>query len=91
MSRCQCCLVDWSGGPGKYKYVSTGEIYDPFIGTEETGITIRCGEELDCQAKVNAGIMGMDDYYQICKYIPGDPGSKFPVDVYVKLLNGGYS
>ena len=82
---CECGLIDWSGGPGKYKYISTGEIYDPFIGTEEN-VRLRSGVKLGCQEKVNADLMSLQEYNTICQYIPGQPGSKFPEEVYRQLL-----
>ena len=84
---CECNRIDWSGGPGNYKYISTGEPYDPFIGYEET-VRLRPGvPHLDCQAKVNADLMTMRVYTTICLYIPGEPGSKFPIEVYNQLLS----
>ena len=83
---CECGLINWSGGPGNYKYVSTGEIYDPFIGYEET-VRVRPGVKLGCQEKVNANMMSLKEYDTICQYIPGQPGSKFPVEVYNQLLS----
>ena len=83
---CECGLIDWSGGPGKYKYISTGEIYDPFIGTEEN-VRLRPGVKLGCQEKVNANLMSLQEYNTICQYIPGVPGSKFPEEVYNQLLS----
>ena len=74
-TKCQCHLIYWSGGPGKYKIKSTGEI-----------ITAFC--RFDCQRKVNEGEMEMKQYYNVCQYIPGRPGSKFPLKVYEMLLNG---
>ena len=84
--QCECGLIDWSGGPGNYKYVSTGKIYDPFIGYEETA-RVRPGVKLDCQGKVNANQMSLKEYNTICQYIPGEPGSKFPEEVYNQLLS----
>ena len=82
---CECGLIDWSGGPGKYTYVSTGGLYDPFIGNEETGIRLRPGMKLGCQEKVNADLMTMQTYVTVCQYIPGEPGSKFPEEIYNQL------
>jgi len=82
---CECGLIDWSGGPGKYKYVSTGELYDPFIGYEET-VRVRPGVKLlGCNDKVNVDMMSLQEYDTICQYIPGEPGSKFPEEVYNQL------
>ena len=83
---CECGLINWSGGPGKYIYISTGESYDPFIGYEET-VRVRPGVKLGCQEKVNANMMSLKEYDTICQYIPGQPGSKFPVVVYNQLLS----
>ena len=84
---CVCGEINWKGGPGNYKYISTGELYDPFIGYEET-VRLRPGVlHLDCQAKVNANLMTMREYYTNCKYIPGEPGSEFPEEVYNQLLS----
>ena len=72
---CQCHFIDWSGGPCKYKIKSTGEI-------------ITGSSRYDCQRKVNEDEMEMEQYYKVCQYIPGRPGSKFPLKVYEMLLNG---
>ena len=56
---CVCGQINWKGGPGNYKYISTGELYDPFIGYEET-VRLRPGVlHLGCQEKVNANLMTM--------------------------------
>ena len=83
---CECGLIDWSRGPGKYTYISTGELYDPFIGTEEN-VRLRPGVKLGCQEKVNADLMTLQTYNYVCQYIPGGTGSKFPVEVYNQLLS----
>ena len=87
---CECGLIDWSEVPGKYKYISTGALYQPFIGTEETGISLKSKKEIDCQAKVNMDLMDLKEYNNICQYIPGGQGSKFPDIVYKKLFFGEY-
>ena len=88
---CECGLIDWSGGPGEYKYVDTGKLYDPFIlnGYDNNGdpiVSLSSKVRIDCQAKVNANLMSGEEYDKVCQYIPGRPGSKFPVAVYNKLL-----
>ena len=65
--RCQCHLIDWSGGPGNYRLLSTGE------KLKYSGSSGHC-----CQTKVNEGYMTMKDYGNVCQYIPGEHGSKFP-------------
>ena len=82
---CECGLIDWSGGPGKYKYVSTGELYDPFIGYEET-VRVRPGVKLGCQEKVSADLMTPQEEDTICQYIPGKQGSKFPTRTFNQLI-----
>ena len=72
---CECGKIDWSGGPGNYKYVATGK---PYIQDDN----------ISCQDKINNDIMTLENYDKICQYIPGEPNSKFPKDVYEKLLNG---
>jgi hypothetical protein len=72
---CDCHLIDWSKGPGSYILKSTNQVYDP----EKHGW-------ICCQHKVNEGLMSMITYGEICQYIPGYPGSKFPEDVYKILL-----
>ena len=69
---CQCHLIDWKLFPN-YKYVDSDEEY-----VQETSVC--------CQTKVNMGEMSGKTYLEICKYIPGDEGSKFPYSVYKKLL-----
>ena len=64
---CECNLIDWSGKDGKYIHIESGEIYD----TQRHGA-------LDCQAKVREGTINYGQYFQQCKYIPGDPKSYFP-------------
>ena len=88
---CECGLIDWSGGPEKYTYVRTGLPYEPFIlnGYDHNGdpiVSLSTNVGLDCQAKVNANLMSGEEYDKVCQYIPGRPGSKFPVAVYNKLL-----
>jgi len=64
---CECHLIDWSGKGGKYIHIESGEVYD----TQKHGA-------LDCQAKVSEGLINYGQYFQQCKYIPGDPKSYFP-------------
>jgi hypothetical protein len=73
---CQCHLIDWSGGPGNYKILSTGEKLDYSGG----------GPGYCCQTKVNDGIINMEKYEGMCQYIPGKPGSKFPQEVFNAML-----
>ena len=85
---CECGQIDWSGGPWNYKYVGSGKPYDQFIPlTEET---LWPEEGSSCQDKDNAGVMN-GEYETICQYIPGKPGSKFPKEVFKKLLSGAYN
>lgn len=70
---CECHLIDWSNGPGKYILKSTGQPYD------------YAKQTFCCQQKVNEGLMSMNTYGEICQYIPGEEGSKFPVEVYTML------
>ena len=69
---CQCHLIDWLQFPD-YKYFDGDEKYDQ--------VTSVC-----CQTKVNEKEMSMKTYMEVCKYIPGEKGSKFPESVYKKLL-----
>ena len=69
---CQCHLIDWLQFPD-YKY---------FDGDEKCVQTT----SVDCQVKVNEKEMSMKTYMEVCKYIPGEEGSKFPESVYKKLL-----
>ena len=66
-TNCLCHLIDWSGGTGKYIHIDSGEIYD----SQKHGA-------LDCQSKVKEGLFNYGEYFNICKYIPGDPNSYFP-------------
>ena len=75
--QCECHKVDWTGCPYNYKYIETGDPYQQ-------------GDLISCQDKVNDNLMFCDDYESICQYIPGKEGSKFPQDVYEKLLSGEY-
>ena len=68
---CECNQIDWSGKDGKYIHIESGEIYD----TQKHGA-------LDCQAKVREGTINYGQYFQQCKYIPGDPKSYFPCAQY---------
>ena len=71
---CQCHLIDWTGGPGNYKVISTGEL-------------IESGEsEFCCQEKVNDGIIDMETYLKTCNCIPGEPGSLFPQTVFDAMI-----
>jgi len=74
---CECGKIDWSGGPYHYKYIETGK---PYIQ----------GDNVSCHDKLNNDIMTLENYDNICQYIPGEPNSKFPEDVYEKLLSGEY-
>ena len=74
---CECGKIDWSGGPGNYKYIASGKPY-------------KQDDNISCQDKVNNDIMTCGNYDKICQYIPGEINSKFPNDVYIKLLNGDY-
>ena len=74
---CECGKIDWSGGPGNYKYIQSGKPYNQ-------------DDNISCQDKINNDIMTLENYDKICQYIPGEPNSKFPKDVYEKLLNGEY-
>ncbi len=71
---CECHKIDWSGGPGNYKYVDTGKPVDHSKGT------------FDCQEKVNDEKMSLKTYEEVCQYIPGKPGTKFPDHVYKMIL-----
>tara|TARA_B100000427_G_C15350541_1_gene525254 strand:- start:95 stop:349 length:255 start_codon:yes stop_codon:yes gene_type:complete len=71
---CECHKIDWTGGPGKYKYIDTGQLLCP-------------QRIVDCGDKVNEGLMEIHEYDLICQYIPGEEGSKFPQDVYKKLVS----
>ena len=55
--RCQCHLIDWSGGPGNYRLLSTGE------KLKYSGSSGHC-----CQTKVNEGFMSQTDYLKICRH-----------------------
>ena len=69
---CQCHLIDWLQFPN-YKYFDGDEKYDQVTS-------------VSCQVKVNEKEMSMKTYMEVCKYIPGEEGSKFPESVYKKLL-----
>ena len=73
--RCQCHLIDWSGGPGNYRLLSTGE------KLKYSGSSGHC-----CQTKVNEGLMDMNYYENVCQYIPGKNGSKFPSPVFNTMI-----
>ena len=90
---CECGYINWYDGPFKYNYIESGKLYDPFIlkGHDTNGdpiVVLRPNVRLDCQAKVNARLMEYEEYNNICQYIPGKDGSKFPIEVYNILLNG---
>ena len=70
---CECHKIDWSGGPGDYKYVNTREPVDQLKDT------------FSCQNKVNNENMSLGTYVKVCQYIPGHPGTKFPDHVYKML------
>jgi hypothetical protein len=84
-TECSCHLVDWTGGPGNYTVISTGERLNKDGKGDYDWLTENC---ICCQDKVNTGVMSMDTYLEICKYIPGSPGTKFPEEVYLQLLEG---
>ena len=67
MKKCECYEIDWSGKNGKYIHISSGEIYDH----QKHGA-------LDCQRKVKEGLFNYGEYFNYCKFIPGDPKSNFP-------------
>lgn len=64
---CLCHLIDWTGENGNYIHIESGEIYDH----QKHGA-------LDCQRKVKEGLLNYGEYFNVCKYIPGDPNSHFP-------------
>ena len=64
---CECHLIDWSRENGNYIHISSGNIYD----SQKHGF-------LDCQTKLKEGIINYGEYFNLCKYIPGDPKSHFP-------------
>jgi hypothetical protein len=75
-TECECHLVDWTGGPGNYIIIETGEnLQNP------TGENSPC-----CQDKVNGGIMSLATYHALCNYIPGADGTKFPEEVFAILM-----
>jgi len=39
-----------------------------------------------CQFKVNEKTMSMGQYFGVCKFIPGEPGTLFPEEVYQFLI-----
>ncbi len=91
---CECGLFDWTGGPGHYKYIDSGELYEPWGGCHNidgVGVYLKSNTKLACQDKVNGDLMTLKEYGEICQYIPGAHGSKFPIDVYNKLITGWYS
>ena len=73
--KCQCHLIGWDGGPGNYILLSTGE------KLQYSGSSGHC-----CQTKVNEGLMDMKDYENVCRYIPGKHGSKFPRPVFNLMI-----
>ena len=73
VNTCQCHLIDWLQFPD-YKYIGS----DERVGEQDTSV--------DCQIKVNDKEMSLTTYMEVCKYIPGEEGSKFPESVYKKLL-----
>ena len=64
---CLCHLIDWTGENGNYIHIESDEIYDH----QKHGA-------LDCQKKVKEGLLNYGEYFNVCKYIPGDPNSHFP-------------
>jgi len=79
-TECECHKVDWTGGPGNYTVIETGEALDS--GAEGSPC---------CQDKVNASIMSLATYEETCKYIPGEPGTLFPASSYAQLLGDLWS
>ena len=75
VTECECHKVDWTGGPGNYTIIETGEPLNS--GADDSP---------GCQDKVNAGIMSLTTYVGTCKYIPGEPGTLFPASSYAQLL-----
>tara|TARA_Y100000817_G_scaffold311796_1_gene304518 strand:- start:160 stop:492 length:333 start_codon:yes stop_codon:yes gene_type:complete len=73
--KCQCHLIDWRRGAGNYRLLSTGE------KLTFSGSSGHC-----CQTKVNEDLMDMKYYKNVCQYIPGKNGSKFPVPVFNKMI-----
>ena len=73
--KCQCHLIDWRGGPGNYRLLSTGE------KLTFSGSSGHC-----CQTKVNEDLMDMKYYENVCQYIPGKNESNFPVPVFNKMI-----
>ena len=73
LKKCMCYLIDWSCISCRYIHIESGEIYD----SQKHGA-------LDCQTKVKEGIFNYGEYFNICKYIPGDPKSNFP-NAYEKI------
>lgn len=72
---CECHLIDWTSIDGNYIHIESGKIYDP----QKHGA-------LDCQTKVKEGTFNYGEYFNKCKYIPGDPKSNFP-SAYEKIKN----
>ncbi len=64
---CTCYLIDWTGKNGNYIHIESGEVYD----SQKHGA-------LDCQKKVEEGVINYGEYFNVCKFIPGDPESQFP-------------
>jgi hypothetical protein len=82
-TECECHLVDWTGGPGNYTVISTGKKLNEDGKGDYDWLKENC---ICCQDKVNTEVMTMDTYKEVCKYIPGKPGTKFPEEVYLQLL-----
>ena len=71
---CECHKINWMS------ILTTGK-YEMMDGSPQQ-------DGISCHDKVNEDKMTMKDYVTICKYIPGEPGSKFPQEVLDYLLTG---
>jgi len=76
-TECECHKVDWTGGPGNYTVIETGEA----LSENRVAASSPC-----CQDKVNGGIMSFAKYEETCKFIPGKQGTLFPASSYAQLL-----
>ena len=74
-TECECHKVDWTGGPGNYIIIETGEALNEVTNNSPC-----------CQDKVNGCIMSLVTYEETCKYIPGNQGTLFPASSYAQLL-----
>ena len=72
---CECHRIDWSGGRGNYKLLSTGE------KLKYSGSSGHC-----CEDKFNEGTISMKTYNEVCQYIPGERGSKFPQHAFNMMI-----